>query len=107
MASILVIDDDWEWREILCEDFEAAGHQVCTAANREEALLAVSSFRPDGITCDGKLKEFDDGLTLAQEIREITEVPIVMFSTFSAPFEGKHLRKREYNPTVLLELLGL
>lgn len=45
MSTVLVVDDDVDLRETLCDALEAAGHQTLSARHGEEALAVLRSNR--------------------------------------------------------------
>ena len=55
MADILVIDDDRNFRETLCDLLEGAGYKIESASNGREALAALQRRTPDLALCDWKM----------------------------------------------------
>jgi two-component system, OmpR family, KDP operon response regulator KdpE len=52
MASILVVDDDPDSRDVLTRSFSRAGYMVRSAENGRRALIAVATAVPDVIVLD-------------------------------------------------------
>ncbi|MGD8779276.1 MAG: response regulator [Ignavibacteria bacterium] len=52
MAKILVIEDDANIRENICEFLELNDYSVVVAVNGKEGLLLANEFKPDLIICD-------------------------------------------------------
>lgn len=66
-ASILVVDDDLDTRELLVSVLEAAGAQVHAAASAGEALTTAIQVRPEAIVSDIAMPE-QDGYSLMREV---------------------------------------
>jgi two-component system phosphate regulon response regulator OmpR len=108
---VLVVDDEAEIREMLCEYLGSHGFEVLTAEGgvAMRALLAKES--PDVVLLDVNLPG-EDGLTLARYIRERLDLPIIMITAagevvdrvvglevgaddyLSKPFDPRELRAR-------------
>lgn len=76
---ILVVDDDDAMRMLLRDCFELEGFQVSEARDGQELAAQLAAGVPDLITLDLKLGG-ENGLELAQKIREKRNVPIVMIT---------------------------
>ena len=76
-ARILVVDDDPKIRRLLRRCFEPEGYSVSEAENREGVISQLSEHDFDLITLDLNLGS-DDGLTVARDIRNRSDVPIIM-----------------------------
>ncbi len=59
MASILIVDDDEDIREILKYNLEKENHFVRTVANGGDCLLEVKKLKPDLILLDVMMPEMD------------------------------------------------
>lgn len=59
MATILVVDDFLENRDILCRMLELIGHRTISAANGQEAIELAQSHRPDIILMDLSMPVLD------------------------------------------------
>lgn len=83
-ASILVIEDDVDIRDLLQTVLQQEGHRVATASDGTEAMEVVTrrSFRPDLILADYSLPDGLDGLQLATALRHVLghAVPVVIIS---------------------------
>ena len=78
-TSILVVDDDPKIRALLRRLFEGEGWQVSEASSRDEVRNQLAGGRPDLITLDLVLGG-EDGLTIARELRQESNIPIIMVS---------------------------
>jgi CheY-like chemotaxis protein len=58
-VSVLVVDDDDDIREILCEILERAGYPVVGASNGVEALCVLETVRPRLILLDLNMPVMD------------------------------------------------
>ncbi|MEJ8561963.1 response regulator [Yoonia sp. GPGPB17] len=76
-AVILVVDDDPKIRNLLRRCFEGEGATVLEASDKKTTLAAITSSSFDLMTLDLSLGA-DDGLNVAQAIRKISAVPIIM-----------------------------
>lgn len=52
MATVLLVDDEYETLCALQVAFEAVGHRVLLAGNEKDALHAASRFLPDLVATD-------------------------------------------------------
>lgn len=76
-SRILVVDDDEKVRLLLRRCFEPEGYEVHEAADGDEMRAAMQEADFDLITLDLNLGR-EDGLSLAREIRSISDVAIIM-----------------------------
>ena len=81
-ASILVVDDDLAIRELLHEHLSRVGYDVMTAAEGDGMRQRLAQSRVDLIVLDVMMPG-DDGFTLCREIREHSQVPIIMLTASS------------------------
>ncbi|PWU16074.1 MAG: hypothetical protein C5B49_11005 [Bdellovibrio sp.] len=107
MARILVIDDSADFRELLRVALQNEGFDVTTAANGQEALLALESEknRPDLILLDQNMPGME-GSEFSRRLRKMEKfrfTPIILVSgtpvepcdpfcaTLGKPFRSKTL----------------
>src|SRR5690348_4485272 len=82
-CRILIVEDEAEQRDLLRTIFEAAGYNVATAANGEEALQAIRTCQPDVALADLVMPVMD-GWTFAYKLRsEGYQCPLVVLSAFA------------------------
>jgi len=67
---LLVVEDHEDARELIAASLSAAGAQVVTASNAQEAVLAAMRERPDLLVADIALPG-EDGYALLQRVRAI------------------------------------
>jgi two-component system, NtrC family, response regulator len=65
---ILVVDDEQNARDALKTILTEEGYEVKEAADGEEGLAAIASFRPDAVLCDIRMPKLD-GLQLLERAR--------------------------------------
>lgn len=78
-TRILVVDDDAKIRTLLRRLFEGEGWEVSEASCRDEVRGQLAERRVDLVTLDLMLGG-EDGLTIARELRQESNVPIIMVS---------------------------
>jgi len=77
--KVLVVEDVAELRRALATALERAGYEVIAVPDGEEALRAFHSFQPDLALLDILLPG-KSGVEVCERIREMSAVPVVMFS---------------------------
>ena len=78
-ASVLVVDDDADIRDLLSDYLEAHGYAVRTACDGVEARARLVEQVPQVVMLDVGLPG-EDGLSLARHLRENYDVGIMMVS---------------------------
>ena len=86
MARILVVDDEQNICELLTLYLMKEGHTAETAGDGEEAMRKFASFNPDLILLDIMLPK-KDGWQVCREIRQQSNVPIIMLSAKGETFD--------------------
>jgi CheY-like chemotaxis protein len=81
--TILVVDDNPEIRQAVCQAFRSDGFAVCGEAdNGQEAIRLCKQFRPDIILLDLSMPVMN-GLQAAPELRKIApKTPIILFTMY-------------------------
>ena len=77
--KILVVEDVAELRRALATALERAGYEVIAVPDGEEALRAFHSLQPDLALLDILLPG-KSGVEVCERIREMSAVPVVIFS---------------------------
>jgi CheY-like chemotaxis protein len=91
-ATILVVDDDANVRELLKLHLSAAGYEVHTAADAIAAGYHVLRNPPDLILCDVNMPHMD-GFEFVSALKadaSIPKIPVIFLTTFE---EGDHRGK--------------
>ena len=83
-TRILVVDDDQALRNILKASLERSGYIVITASNGREAIEQFKRNAVDLVLMDIMMPVMD-GLTACAELRELTDVPIIMLTALNRP----------------------
>ncbi len=79
---ILIVEDEAALVTLLRYNFEAAGYDVVTAMDGEEALLALAERRPDLVILDWMLPSIS-GLEVCRQIRRkpgTRDLPVIMLT---------------------------
>lgn len=89
MAKILVIDDDGIVRDALTVFLTRAGHQVTTAADGGNGILAFKAGRPDLVILDRDLPVIS-GSGVFEKIREVSPaIPVMILTGYDSPEEAE------------------
>lgn len=87
MDRILVVDDEAQLVEALCEVLSDGGYDVVSAGNGEEALQKLSSFKPSLILSDISMPRIN-GLGLLERVRNdfphLVDVPFLFLTAFAS-----------------------
>ena len=91
-ATILVVDDDANVRELLKLHLSAAGYEVRVAADAIAAGYLVLRTPPDLIICDVNMPHMDgfEFISALKSDMSIPRIPVVFLTTFE---EGDHRGK--------------
>jgi DNA-binding response OmpR family regulator len=86
MATILVVDDEPDIRELVQLNLELDGHRVITAANGNEALAVLEGELPDVMLLDLNMPELD-GWAVLQRIKDagdtdVSRIPVLMLTAY-------------------------
>jgi CheY-like chemotaxis protein len=84
---VLVVDDDPDILEAICDVLEVEGYRVARARNGQEALDRVGEERPRAILLDLMMPVMD-GIAFAEALRERAggeRIPIVVISADGNP----------------------
>ena len=79
MSRVLVVDDEPQIRRALRTSLGAHGHEVRTAPNGEEAIVAAAEEQLDLVFLDLGLPDLD-GTEVIRRIRSFSDVPIIVLS---------------------------
>lgn len=83
---VLVIDDEAQIRKFLDIGLRAEGYEVVLAANAEEGLARAATRSPDLVILDIGLPD-REGHEVLKELRQWTQVPVLMLSVRDAESE--------------------
>lgn len=85
--SILVVDDERGFRDVVTVILESQGYQVHQAHHANDALGLLDETMPDLILTDMMMPEMD-GVGLIKRLRETPKwanIPVVVISAYSEP----------------------
>ena len=84
MSSILIVDDEQSYRQLLSLVFESNGHSIRTAMNGREALELLHTEPADIIISDVKMPDMD-GIEMLRSVREtLPDVGVVLMTAFAS-----------------------
>jgi len=86
MAYIVLVEDNKDVAEVLCEELRAEGHRCFVIRTKAGADRFFRRVRPDLVVMDCLLIG-GDGLKLAQELASEADVPVIVTSGDSARAE--------------------
>lgn len=106
---ILVVDDDADFREALCEVLGDAGYPVAQAGDGAQALARVAEEVPGIILLDLKMPGID-GWGVMERLRadpRAAAVPILILSAYGFEWESELLGAQGYIPKADVKLDGI
>jgi DNA-binding NtrC family response regulator len=87
--TILVVDDDDTFRQMLMETLKVSGYKTLGAAGSAEAMTALDNPAIDAVITDIKMPGMD-GITLAGHIKQRRpKLPVILMTGY-IPAEGEH-----------------
>lgn len=92
MATLLVIEDDINTNEAICEYLKSAGHTTLSALDGEEGLLLAKEPSVDLVVLDIMLPKID-GMTVLRELRKCSAVPVLMLTAI----EDEHTQATSFD----------
>lgn len=88
---ILVVDDDLEVLESMCEAISSWNCISLKAASGRQALSLLAHRHVDVVLCDLVMPEMDGADTLREIRKRMPALPVVMMSTLMTPDLRRHL----------------
>ena len=79
VAQVLIVDDEADMRELLCDLIESNGLQATAVEDGAAMRKALESGRYDLLILDLRLRR-EDGLTLARSVRTASAIPIMILT---------------------------
>lgn len=86
MAKMLIVDDNKQITTVLESYAENEGYQCEIAKDGEEAIALFHQFQPDILLLDVMMPK-KDGFEVCQEIRQQSNVPIIMITAKSEDYD--------------------
>jgi two-component system NtrC family response regulator len=93
MATILIVDDDSLFRELLCISVERHGHRSLSAGTLAQARAAVQSGEVDVVYLDVRLPD-GSGIEALESLRAMADPPEVIIVTGQGDPDGAELALR-------------
>lgn len=94
MATILIVEDDIDTNEAVCEYLQEAGHNTVPAFDGDEAIKLFSENKINLVVLDIMLPTIT-GLAVLNSIRKTSQVPVLMLTAMEdeqtqvASFDGQ------------------
>ena len=79
MATILIVEDDIDTNEAICEYLQEAGHTTIPAFDGDEAITLFAAQKIDLVVLDIMLPTVT-GLVVLNSIRKTSQVPVLMLT---------------------------
>lgn len=92
MATVLMVDDDADSREILAKFLRLRGHTVTTVPDGYEAMTSLGIVAPDIIVLDYKMPKMD-GISFLEVIRCYLRWQALPVILLTAHPEGRHIKR--------------
>ena len=89
MSKLLVVDDEYQIRQIIKKYAEFEGHTVEEAVDGMEAIEICKKNTYDLIIMDVMMPELD-GFSACREIRKFTNTPVIMLSARGEEYDKIH-----------------
>ena len=102
MARVLIVDDEVDSVDALARYLRTRGHEVGTAPNGREALLALSASPPDVVLLDLRMPRVD-GVSFLQIIRSYLRwqsLPVIVYTAYGEGIDAQ--RAMQMGVTVVL-----
>ncbi len=97
-ATVLVIDDDPDARDLITRCLSKQGFRVRSSASGEAGLLLAKELRPDAITLDVMMPSMDGWAVLSalKADRDLADIPVIMLTFLDDKSQGLELGAAEY-----------
>ena len=79
MSRVLIIDDEKDIRDVLCESVAVGGHEPTAVESASEALRLLENDTFDIIFSDIKMKKMD-GIEFLEKAKTMTDAPIILIT---------------------------
>ena len=97
-ATVLVIDDDPDARDLMTRCLSKQGFRVHSSASGEAGLQLAKELRPDAITLDVMMPSMD-GWTVLSALKsdpDLADIPVIMMTFLEDKNQGLELGAAEY-----------
>ena len=89
MATLLIVEDDKQTNEAICEYLKSAGHKIIPAYDGADALQTFDQGNIDLVVLDIMLPKIT-GLAVLHEIRTKSAVPVLMLTAIEDERSEEH-----------------
>ena len=99
--KILIVEDEAIFAMFLKKQLQICKYEICESVSTgEDAICSVEKENPDIILIDINLAERMDGITAAEKIKSLYDIPII----FMTGYDNEDLKNRaeELNPVAYL-----
>jgi CheY-like chemotaxis protein len=99
MANLLIVDDDIDGSNPLCEFLGKAGHQARCVRNGREAMMEILSNPPDLLVLDLFMPEMDGGslLEVLRSYLRLQSMPVVVWTGLPESPMAERARRLKVN----------
>ncbi len=81
--KILILEDHPEIAHQIQSNLQKFGYQITDlVSSYEEAITSVQKKLPDLALCDIKIRGYKDGIQTAQDIKKMTDIPVIFLTAF-------------------------
>jgi CheY-like chemotaxis protein len=105
-GSVLVIDDDPDFSEVVRIALQADGFEVTTAADGDQGLAKMQEQKPDLVFLDIIMVSPTEGVYVSEVMAgdpELRDVPVVMVSSIiDSPYAGQFPQDRYLHTKMFL-----
>ncbi|MEG4530465.1 urea ABC transporter substrate-binding protein [Microcoleus sp. D2_18a_D3] len=97
-ATVLVIDDDPDARDLMTRCLSKQGFRVRSSASGQGGLLLAKELRPDAILLDVMMPSMDGWAVLSalKADQDLAEIPVIMITFLDDKNQGLELGAAEY-----------
>ena len=90
-STILVIDDNEDFRKLLSETLTMWGYNAAEAVDGEQAFSIIQQFSPDLVIVDLDMPHMD-GIEFTKRIKEINpHFPVIMVTAFARFYTSEEI----------------
>jgi CheY-like chemotaxis protein len=83
--TVMLVDDDRDYLNLMQMQLEAAGYKVATAESEAEGEELLRSLRPDVAVVDLMMENMDGGFVLCHRIKKLDpKIPVIMVTAVSS-----------------------
>jgi len=83
-ADVLIVEDDEQLREAICDTCEMAGYSVVCAEHGQAALLRLTEYKFKLVISDVQMQPMDGAELLAQIKQKYNDLPVVVMTAYAS-----------------------